>query len=148
MTEWTPTRSAVSVAGPRAARGPWRGAAVLLLARHAGTMSERRATFVSTMTHAELRTPLTTFRLYTDLLEAAPETTDRARYTAVLAREAERLSHLVENVLLLRAPGSAAAASQSPKMHRTISRTACPHARAPARARRAGGLRARTCAAR
>ncbi len=92
---WTPTRFAVSSAGATLLIAL--GAVALLLARTLA-LSERRAAFVSTMTH-ELRTPLTTFRLYTDLLEAAPETTDRARYTAVLAREAERLSHLVENVL-------------------------------------------------
>lgn len=95
VTDWTPTRSAVTAAG--CALLVALGAVALLLARTLA-LSERRAAFVSTMTH-ELRTPLTTFRLYTDLLEAAPETADRARYTQVLAREAERLSHLVENVL-------------------------------------------------
>lgn len=95
VVTWTPVRSAVSVAG--AALLVALGAVALLLARTLA-LSERRAAFVSTMTH-ELRTPLTTFRLYTDLLETAPQTADRARYTQVLAREAERLSHLVENVL-------------------------------------------------
>lgn len=62
-------------------------------------LSERRASFVSAVTH-ELRTPLTTFRLYSDMLEQGvvkPE--KQAGYLTVLAREADRLSHLVENVL-------------------------------------------------
>ncbi len=62
-------------------------------------LSERRASFVSAVTH-ELRTPLTTFRLYSDMLESGvvkPER--RGDYLRVLSREADRLSHLVENVL-------------------------------------------------
>jgi signal transduction histidine kinase len=62
-------------------------------------LSERRASFVSAVTH-ELRTPLTTFRLYSDLLgEEAMKPEKRAGYLRVLSREADRLSHLVENVL-------------------------------------------------
>lgn len=62
-------------------------------------LSERRASFVSAVTH-ELRTPLTTFRLYSDMLESGvikPE--KQGDYLRVLSREADRLSHLVENVL-------------------------------------------------
>ncbi|MCH9681836.1 MAG: HAMP domain-containing histidine kinase [Deltaproteobacteria bacterium] len=61
-------------------------------------LSERRAAFVSTVTH-ELRTPLTTFRMYTEMLEADMVPDKRMRYLATLRREAERLGHLVENVL-------------------------------------------------
>jgi signal transduction histidine kinase len=62
-------------------------------------LSERRASFVSAVTH-ELRTPLTTFRLYSDMLaHGAVKPEKRASYLSVLAREADRLSHLVENVL-------------------------------------------------
>ncbi|MGJ8675921.1 MAG: sensor histidine kinase [Akkermansiaceae bacterium] len=62
-------------------------------------LSERRASFVSAVTH-ELRTPLTTFRLYADMLErGAVKEEKRAKYLQVLTREADRLSHLVENVL-------------------------------------------------
>ena len=51
------------------------------------------------MTH-ELRTPLTTFRLYSDMLEQdAVKPEKRGTYLRVLSREADRLSHLVENVL-------------------------------------------------
>ena len=62
-------------------------------------LSERRASFVSAVTH-ELRTPLTTFRLYADMLESgAVKEEKRGHYLRVLSREADRLSHLVENVL-------------------------------------------------
>lgn len=62
-------------------------------------LSERRASFVSAVTH-ELRTPLTTFRLYSDMLESGVVKTERrGEYLRVLSREADRLSHLVENVL-------------------------------------------------
>ncbi|HEX7261315.1 MAG TPA: histidine kinase dimerization/phospho-acceptor domain-containing protein, partial [Luteolibacter sp.] len=62
-------------------------------------LSERRASFVSAVTH-ELRTPLTTFRLYSDMLaNGAVKPEKRGDYLRVLSREADRLSHLVENVL-------------------------------------------------
>ncbi len=62
-------------------------------------LSERRASFVSAVTH-ELRTPLTTFRLYSEMLETgAVKPERRSDYLRVLSREADRLSHLVENVL-------------------------------------------------
>jgi signal transduction histidine kinase len=62
-------------------------------------LSERRASFVSAVTH-ELRTPLTTFQLYSEMLESgAIKEEKRGEYFLTLRREAERLSHLVENVL-------------------------------------------------
>jgi signal transduction histidine kinase len=82
----------------------WLAAAVALLAAYfliANVMklSERRASFVSAVTH-ELRTPLTTFRLYSDMLSSgAVREEKRPVYLNVLSREADRLSHLVENVL-------------------------------------------------
>ena len=65
------------------------------------TLSERRGAFVSAVTH-ELRTPLTTFRLYTDMLAGGMITDEDKRrdYIRRLNQESERLSHLVENVLL------------------------------------------------
>ncbi len=72
--------------------------AVAALLRAALGLSERRAAFVSAVTH-ELRTPLTTFRMYTEMLEADMVPDKRARYLSTLRREAERLGHLVENVL-------------------------------------------------
>lgn len=95
--------------GPSPARlslaGAWAFAfvaalAVAVLLRGVVELSERRHVFVSAVTH-ELRTPLTTFRLYTDML-ADDMVTDEARrreYIARLRTEAERLGHLVENVL-------------------------------------------------
>jgi len=62
-------------------------------------LSERRAAFVSSVTH-ELRTPLTTFRMYAEMLaeEMVPED-KRQSYANTLKTQADRLSHLVENVL-------------------------------------------------
>jgi signal transduction histidine kinase len=85
--------------------GAWASAflaalAVAALLRGVVELSERRHVFVSAVTH-ELRTPLTTFRLYTDML-ADGMVTDEARrreYITRLRGEAERLGHLVENVL-------------------------------------------------
>ncbi len=62
-------------------------------------LSERRASFVSAVTH-ELRTPLTTFRMYSEMLAermVAPE--KQQEYANTLRIQADRLSHLVENVL-------------------------------------------------
>lgn len=63
-------------------------------------LSERRGAFVSAVTH-ELRTPLTTFRLYSDLLVDRTRLSDEkyGRYISTLRNEAERLQHLIENVL-------------------------------------------------
>jgi signal transduction histidine kinase len=63
-------------------------------------LSERRAAFVSSVTH-ELRTPLTTFRMYSEMLARGmvPDASRRQEYLHTLQREAERLTHLVENVL-------------------------------------------------
>lgn len=73
--------------------------ATMWLVRGVMRLSERRASFVSAVTH-ELRTPLTTFRLYSDMLESgAVKEEKRGGYLRVLTREADRLSHLVENVL-------------------------------------------------
>ena len=74
--------------------------AVVALLRGAVSLSERRGAFVSAVTH-ELRTPLTTFRLYTDLLEQGRVTGEekRRQYLTTLRAQAERLCHLVDNVL-------------------------------------------------
>jgi signal transduction histidine kinase len=63
-------------------------------------LSERRRVFVSAVTH-ELRTPLTTFRMYTEMLASGmvSDAAKRAEYVERLRGEAERLAHLVENVL-------------------------------------------------
>ncbi|MCE9590068.1 MAG: sensor histidine kinase [Planctomycetes bacterium] len=74
--------------------------AVGLLLAGVMRLSDRRAAFVSAVTH-ELRTPLTTFRLYTEMLAQGrvADEVQRRSYLDTLRGEAERLSHLVENVL-------------------------------------------------
>ena len=64
------------------------------------SLAARRAEFVSSVTH-ELRTPLTTFRMYTEMLDSGmvPPGDATRNYVGTLRREAERLHHLVENVL-------------------------------------------------
>lgn len=74
------------------------GLAVGMLLHTVMRESRRRETFVSAVTH-ELRTPLTAFRLYTDLLAKNPDPQKTRLYAKTLESEAERLSHLVENVL-------------------------------------------------
>lgn len=83
----------------------WLGAILAIIASYfmlksVLTMSERRASFVSSVTH-ELRTPLTTFRLYSDLLSSGmiKDEEKQKTYLNTLKLESERLSHLVENVL-------------------------------------------------
>ncbi len=74
--------------------------AVAALLVGAISLSERRGAFVSAVTH-ELRTPLTTLRMYTEML-AEGMVTDKEkirRYLSTLRVEADRLGHLVENVL-------------------------------------------------
>jgi signal transduction histidine kinase len=74
--------------------------AVAMLLGGALSLSERRGTFVSAVTH-ELRTPLTTFQLYTEMLSEGMVAEEEARdsYLRTLRSEADRLGHLVENVL-------------------------------------------------
>lgn len=82
-------------------------AAVGMVVDRATRLSRRRGDFVSAVTH-ELRTPLTTFRLYSDML-AGGMITDQEKRQAYLRRlrdEADRLSHLVENVLCYARLGS------------------------------------------
>ncbi|MBK1835482.1 sensor histidine kinase [Roseibacillus ishigakijimensis] len=94
---WTPLRISLLVG--------WMALILALLAasflvRGVVRLSERRADFVSSVTH-ELRTPLTTFRLYSGMLVdgMVPEGEKRQRYLETMSSEAERLHHLVENVL-------------------------------------------------
>ena len=74
--------------------------AVALLLQGVLALSERRAAFVSAVTH-ELRTPLTTFCMYVDMLAEGMVSDEqrRSEYLKTLRREADRLTHLVENVL-------------------------------------------------
>jgi signal transduction histidine kinase len=74
--------------------------AIAVLMRGVVVLSERRADFVSAVTH-ELRTPLTTFRMYAEMLAEGmvPDEATRRKYLDTLLVEADRLTHLVENVL-------------------------------------------------
>ncbi len=74
--------------------------AVAILLRGTVLLSERRAAFVSAVTH-EMRTPLTTARMYTDMLlqDMIPSEEKRRQYLTTLQTETHRLSRLVENVL-------------------------------------------------
>ena len=76
------------------------GVAVGVLLWGTVALSERRAAFVSAVTH-ELRTPLTTLRMYAEMLAAGmvPDEARRRQYLDTLRIEADRLGHLVENVL-------------------------------------------------
>lgn len=71
-------------------------------ARSVMDLSERRSQFVSAVTH-ELKTPLTSIRLYIEMLEqgmaATPEQTQE--YLRVLSTESRRLTGLINNVLEL-----------------------------------------------
>ena len=75
-------------------------AAVAVLLRGVVTLSERRGAFVSAVTH-ELRSPLTTLRMYAEMLAEGmvPDEDKRRTYLGTLRAEADRLGHLVENVL-------------------------------------------------
>lgn len=74
--------------------------AVALVLRGMMLLSERRAAFVSAVTH-ELRTPLATFKLYSEMLAdgLVKDPAKRQSYLETLTTEADRLGHLVENVL-------------------------------------------------
>ncbi len=94
---WSPVRRSLAIA--------W--GCILAVALVAGALvygivglSERRAAFVSAVTH-ELRTPLTTFRLYSEMLsgDMVKEPDKQKGYLKTMTSEADRLSHLVENVL-------------------------------------------------
>ncbi|HEY1088886.1 MAG TPA: HAMP domain-containing sensor histidine kinase, partial [Archangium sp.] len=62
-------------------------------------LDARRAAFVSAVTH-ELRTPITTFKLYAEMLEDGMVPAEKQKeYLSTLRLEANRLGELVENVL-------------------------------------------------
>jgi signal transduction histidine kinase len=94
---WSPIQISLLIAWVCVLLG---AAAVAALLLGAVTLSERRGAFVSAVTH-ELRTPLTTFRMYTEMLQGGmvKDEDKKNRYLNTLRVEAERLSHLVENVL-------------------------------------------------
>jgi signal transduction histidine kinase len=97
MPFWSPVRLMLAVAWAAVLLA---GVAVALLLHGAISLSERRGAFVSAVTH-ELRTPLTTFKMYSEMLadDMVRDEAKRKSYLSTLCSEANRLSHLVENVL-------------------------------------------------
>lgn len=96
--DWTPTRGVLVLSWVALLSGL---AAAQYALRAAWELSERRGRFVSSVTH-ELRTPLTTFNLYTEMLAGGliQDPTQKQEYLETLKEEAQRLSRVVENVLL------------------------------------------------
>lgn len=77
------------------------GSIMLLWQLHRQTTENRRkTTFVSNVSH-ELKTPITTIRMYAELLEegAIRDGQKQREYLATIARESTRLSRLIANVL-------------------------------------------------
>lgn len=72
---------------------------VLVFVRREANLSELQADFVSKVSH-ELRTPLTAIRLFAETLQR-PEADDatRAKCTALLVTESDRLSKMIERLL-------------------------------------------------
>jgi signal transduction histidine kinase len=97
LPPWTPVRVSLALAWGCVLLA---ALAVALLLHGTISLSERRGAFVSAVTH-ELRTPLTTFKMYSEMLAEGmvADEAKRKHYLATLCSEANRLSHLVENVL-------------------------------------------------
>ena len=71
-----------------------------MFSRREAVDAQRKTTFVTQVSH-ELRTPLTSIRMFADML-AAPKLPEpkRARYAATISRESERLTALIERLLM------------------------------------------------
>ncbi|WP_145928833.1 HAMP domain-containing histidine kinase [Termitidicoccus mucosus] len=76
------------------------GALLVRQARLSAAESAQKTSFVANVSH-ELKTPLTTIRLYAELLEQGRVRDDarRAGYLQTISRETQRLARLVNNVL-------------------------------------------------
>jgi signal transduction histidine kinase len=70
------------------------------LARREAEMAQLKSDFVANVSH-DLKTPLSVIRMFGETLEMGrvTEETQRREYYGVIARESERLSRLIENVL-------------------------------------------------
>ena len=97
VTRWSPIKQSLFLAWLAMGLA---AIAVAILLQGVIALSERRAAFVSAVTH-ELRTPLTTFRMYAEMLSEGmlANESDRRHYLDTLRIEADRLTHLVANVL-------------------------------------------------
>ena len=77
------------------------GATLLMMqARSSVREARQKTTFVSNVSH-ELKTPLTTIRMYAEMLEAGrvPTEEKKKKYLDVIVSESQRLTRLVNNVL-------------------------------------------------
>lgn len=63
-------------------------------------LDKAQYSFITNVTH-QLRTPLTNIKLYTELLQSGITSGKPQHYLAVLASQAERLEHLVQDILEL-----------------------------------------------
>ncbi len=86
------------------------GIAALVQLRREEELARLRDDFISGVSH-EFRTPLTQIRMFTELMADGKLRTDEewTRATAVINREARRLTHLVENLLYFSRLGRAPA---------------------------------------
>lgn len=76
------------------------GSLLLLQARSSAADAAQKTSFVANVSH-EFKTPLTTIRLYSELLEQGrvAEGEKRGEYLRTIGRETQRLARLVNNVL-------------------------------------------------
>lgn len=76
------------------------GAALLADARRSRREARQRTTFVANVSH-ELKTPLTSIRMYAELLRDGRVSDDerRQRFLDTMVQEGERLTRLIDNVL-------------------------------------------------
>lgn len=76
------------------------GAALLADARRSRREARQRTTFVANVSH-ELKTPLTSIRLYAELLRdgRVPDESRRRHFLDTMVQEGERLTRLIDNVL-------------------------------------------------
>jgi signal transduction histidine kinase len=96
LHRWTATHTALAVLWTVAL---FAVAGAFLALRKSVGFGERQRRFASLVTH-ELRSPLTTFRLYSDLLaQGLVKEEKRALYHRTLEQESGRMARMVENVI-------------------------------------------------
>jgi signal transduction histidine kinase len=61
-------------------------------------LARQKTDFVSNVSH-ELKTPLTSIRMFSELLASNPDEARQKRYSEIIAHEAARLTRLINNVL-------------------------------------------------
>jgi signal transduction histidine kinase len=74
------------------------GAFVAFDARRQLALAQRKTDFVSNVSH-ELKTPLTSIRMFAELLERVQDPDRRSHYLRIITLEADRLTRLINNVL-------------------------------------------------